>query len=49
MQKGCGYVHHFDYSFLKNGLLPAGFVNLVAEIYKMKTITANQAESITLP
>lgn len=37
-------MHHFDYSFLKNGLLPVGFVNLVAEIYKMKTIAANQAE-----
>lgn len=45
MQKGCEYVHHFDYSFLKNGLLPAGFINLVAEIYKMKATAASQTEN----
>lgn len=37
-------MHHFDYSFLKNGMLPAGFINLVAEIYKMKALAANQAD-----
>lgn len=38
MQKGNLPMHQFDYSFLDNGLLPAGLFNLTADIYSMRTM-----------
>lgn len=42
MQKGCDFVRSFDYSFLDNGLLPAGLVNLTGEIYALRTAAADR-------
>lgn len=33
MQKGDLIMHIFGYSFLQNGLLPAGLLNITADIY----------------
>ena len=33
MQKGAEVMHRFDYSFLDNGMLPAGLLNITADIY----------------
>lgn len=38
MQKGRYDMRKFDYSFLDNGLLPAGLVNLTASISELKTM-----------
>ncbi len=32
-------MHRFDYSFLDNGLLPAGLVNITADIYLLRERT----------
>lgn len=39
MQKGIGYMHHFDYSFLDNGLLPAGLLNITLDVYTLRDRT----------
>ena len=33
MQKGAEAMHRFDYSFLDNGMLPAGLLNITTDIY----------------
>ena len=33
MQKGAEAMHRFDYSFLDNGMLPAGLLSITADIY----------------
>ena len=33
MQKGAEAMHRFDYSFLDNGMLPAGLLNITSDIY----------------
>lgn len=38
MEKEWAYVRKFDYSFLKNGLLPANLVNLTVGIASFKTM-----------
>ena len=37
-------MHKFDYSFLNNGLLPAGLVNLTASIAALKTMAGVRKE-----
>ena len=44
MQKGDALMHRFDYSFLDNGLLPAGLFNLTADIYSLKAMSWNRKE-----
>jgi Fic family protein len=36
------YMRRFDYSFLRNGLLPASFVNMTSSIYAFKTEAQNK-------
>ena len=35
MQKGDNNMHQFDYSFLDNGMIPAGLFNIATDIYSM--------------
>ena len=37
-------MHRFDYSFLDNGLLPAGLFNLTADIYSLKAMSLDRKE-----
>ncbi len=37
-------MHRFDYSFLHNGLLPAGLLNVVADIYSLRALTWNKKD-----
>ena len=37
-------MHKFDYSFLNNGLLPAGLVNLTTSIAALKTMAGVRKE-----
>ena len=37
-------MHRFDYSFLNNGLLPAGLVNLTTNIASLKTMAGVRKE-----
>ena len=38
-------MHSFDYSFLKNDLLPAQLVNLSANIYALRTMSDLRKEA----
>ena len=44
MQKGAVFMHHFDYSFLDNGMLPAGLINITADIYSLRTLASGRRE-----
>ena len=44
MQKGWHDMRKFDYSFLKNGLLPATLVNLTSDISALKTMAGVRKE-----
>lgn len=35
-------MHRFDYSFLNNGLLPAGLINITANIYSMRVMATDR-------
>ena len=37
-------MHHFDYSFLNNGLLPAGLLNITADIYALRVTALDRKE-----
>ena len=37
-------MHKFDYTFLDNGLLPAGLLNITADIYSLKSAAWNREE-----
>jgi len=37
----------FDYSFLDNGMLPAGLLNITADIYTLRTMALNRKEQYT--
>ena len=37
-------MHNFDYSFLDNGLLPAGLLNITADIYSLRVMDSNRRE-----
>ena len=37
-------MHKFDYSFLNNGLLPAGLINLTSGITSLKTMAEVRKE-----
>ena len=37
-------MRRFDYSFLDNGLLPAGLVNLTSDIYSLKTMAGTRKD-----
>lgn len=37
-------MHHFDYSFLHNGLLPAGLLNITADIYALRVTALDRKE-----
>ena len=38
MQKGAEAMHRFDYSFLDNGMLPAGLLNITTDIYSLRAM-----------
>ena len=35
-------MHKYDYSFLDNGMLPAGLINITADIYTLKALSAER-------
>lgn len=35
-------MHRFDYSFLDNGMLPAGLINITADIYSLRAMSLNR-------
>ncbi len=35
-------MHQFDYSFLENGMIPAGLLNITAEIYSLRAMAADR-------
>lgn len=37
-------MHHFDYNFLDNGMLPAGLLNITADIYSLRAMSLNRGE-----
>ena len=37
-------MHRFDYSFLYNGMLPSGLINLTADIYSLKMMAADRKD-----
>ncbi len=44
MQKGDSTMHIFDYSFLQNGLLPAGLLNITTDIYTLRVMASDRKE-----
>ena len=44
MQKGDSAMHLFDYSFLQNGLLPAGILNVTTDIYALRVMASDRKE-----
>ena len=44
MQKGDLIMHIFDYSFLQNGLLPAGLLNITTDIYTLRVMAMGRKE-----
>ena len=47
MQKGAWDMHRFDYSFLRNGLLPVGLLNITADIYALQAMSYNRKEQFS--
>ena len=37
-------MHRFDYSFLRNGMLPAGLLNITADIYTLRVMALDRKE-----
>ena len=37
-------MHRFDYSFLHNGMLPAGLLNITADIYALRVMAHDRKE-----
>ena len=37
-------MHYYDYSFLRNGLLPVGLLNITAEIYSYRTMSSERKD-----
>ena len=35
-------MHRFDYSFLDNGMLPAGLINITTDIYSLRAMSLNR-------
>ena len=35
-------MHHFDYSFLDNGMLPAGLAGITGDIYALRVMAVNR-------
>ena len=46
MQKGAEAMHRFDYSFLDNGMLPAGLLNITTDIYSLRAMSWSRKESV---
>ena len=44
MQKGVTLMHRFDYSFLDNGMLPAGLLNITADIYTLRVMALDRKD-----
>ncbi len=40
-------MHRFDYSFLHNGLLPVGILNITADIYALQAMSYNRKEQFS--
>lgn len=37
-------MHHFDYSFLDNGMLPAGLISITADIYSLRVLASDRKD-----
>ena len=37
-------MHRFDYSFLDNGMLPAGLLNITIDIYSLRAMSWNRKD-----
>jgi Fic family protein len=44
MQKGFWIMHKFNYSFLDNGMLPAGLVNITTDIYSLREMARSRKD-----
>ncbi|MDD5859516.1 MAG: Fic family protein [Eubacteriales bacterium] len=40
-------MHHFDYSFLDNGVLPTGLLNITADIYSLRAMSYGRGEQFS--
>ena len=40
-------MHQFDYSFLDNGMIPAGLFNIATDIYSLRTMASERKEQFT--
>jgi Fic family protein len=43
-RKGAEATHRFDYSFLDNGMRPAGLLNITADIYSLRAMSWNRKD-----
>ena len=44
MQKGAEVMHRFDFSFLDNGMLPTGLLNITADIYSLRAMSRSRKD-----
>lgn len=47
MQKGAEAMHRFDYSFLDNGMLPAGLLNITTDIYTLRAMSWSRKDQFS--
>ena len=47
MQKGAEAMHRFDYSFLENGMLPAGLLNITTDIYSLRAMSWSRKDQFS--
>lgn len=47
MQKGDAAMHRFDYSFLDNGMLPAGLLNITTDIYSLRALSWSRKDKFS--
>jgi Fic family protein len=47
MQKGAEAMHRFDYSFLDNGMLPAGLLNITTDIYSLRAMSWSRKDQFS--
>lgn len=47
MQKGDAAMHRFDYSFLDNGMLPSGLLNITTGIYSLRALSWSRKDKFS--
>lgn len=46
MYNGVGFLHIFDYSFLKNSSLPAKLIDVVGNIYALSALSCDECREL---